>query len=56
MTASWKLSPTERKRKPRELTTGKTASDSTGKAARPMKKVSIGWMAMPTSEVSAKGT
>ena len=42
ITASWKLSPTERKRKPSECTTGNTASDSTGEAARPMKNVSMG--------------
>ena len=41
---------------PSECTTGKTASDSTGEAARPMKNVSMGWMAIPMSEVSARGT
>ena len=41
---------------PSECTTGNTASDSTGDAARPMKKVSIGWIAIPISDVSIKGT
>jgi hypothetical protein len=37
------------------FTTGKTASDSTGDGARPMKKVSRGWSARPISDVRASG-
>ena len=41
--------------KSRPLTTGSTASDSTGERLRPMKKVTIGLTTMASSEVSASG-
>ncbi len=38
-----------------EFTTGSTASDSTGKRARPMKNVTIGCTASASIEVRASG-
>ena len=55
MAASWKLSPRLRKMKERAWTTGKTARDSMGNGARPMKKVSMGWTVSPMRDVRARG-
>ncbi len=50
-----KASPTDRKMNDRTCTTGKTASDSTGRRKRPMKNVSMGCTVSPMRDVSASG-
>ncbi len=55
ITTSWKAKPGARNRNDSPCTTGNTASDSTGKGARPMKKVRSGCTVSPISEVSARG-